>query len=53
MPTHWRPACSQLEHRIYPLALELVAAGHITMVDGECRSDLNRDANDELIEPKN
>jgi phosphoribosylglycinamide formyltransferase-1 len=25
----------ELEHRIYPLALELVASGHIKMIDGE------------------
>ena len=43
----------ELEHRIYPRALELVAAGQIRMIDGECRSNLNQDANDELIVPKN
>jgi len=42
----------ELEHRIYPKALKLVASGHIEMVDGECRSDLERDASGELILPK-
>jgi phosphoribosylglycinamide formyltransferase 1 len=42
----------ELEHRIYPRALELVAAGHIRMIDGECRGNFNRDANDEFIVPK-
>ena len=27
----------EIEHRIYPLALELVASGRVEMIDGECR----------------
>jgi phosphoribosylglycinamide formyltransferase-1 len=26
-----------VEHRIYPIALELVAAGKVSIVDGHCR----------------
>jgi phosphoribosylglycinamide formyltransferase-1 len=32
----------EIEHRIYPRALELVASGRVQMVDGECRR-LDRD----------
>ncbi len=42
----------ELEHRIYPLALKLVAWGYVKMIDGECRIDVKRDANGELIAPE-
>jgi phosphoribosylglycinamide formyltransferase-1 len=41
------------EHRLYPLALELVASGHVRMVDGQCHSDIRRDARGEVIAPEN
>jgi phosphoribosylglycinamide formyltransferase-1 len=41
------------EHRLYPLALKLVAWGYVRMVDGECRVDIKRDARGELIAPDN
>lgn len=34
----------ELEHRIYPLALKLVAAGYATMVDGRCHIAPERSA---------
>ncbi len=43
----------ELEHRIYPLALKLLAWNYVKMVDGECRFDIKRDANGELIAPEN
>jgi phosphoribosylglycinamide formyltransferase-1 len=30
----------QAEHRLYPMALKLVAAGHASMVDGKCHIDI-------------
>jgi phosphoribosylglycinamide formyltransferase-1 len=30
----------QAEHRLYPMALKLVAAGHASMVDGKCHMDI-------------
>ena len=33
------PACSTVEHRIYPLALKLVAEGRVRVVDGRCLID--------------
>lgn len=42
----------EIEHRIYPQALKLVAAGHVWMIDGECRTDLRLDAEGNLIAPK-
>ena len=41
----------EIEHRIYPLALKLVAAGHVRMIDGKCHTDLGLDADGELIPP--
>jgi phosphoribosylglycinamide formyltransferase-1 len=41
------------EHRLYPLALKLVAWGYVRMVDGQCRVDIKRDARGELIAPDN
>ncbi len=41
------------EHRLYPLALKLVAWGYVRMVDGQCRVDIKRDARGELIAPEN
>jgi phosphoribosylglycinamide formyltransferase 1 len=41
----------EIEHRIYPLALKLVAAGQVKLIEGGCRSDLERDASGELIVP--
>jgi phosphoribosylglycinamide formyltransferase-1 len=41
------------EHQLYPLALKLVAWGYVRMVDGQCRSDIRRDARGELIAPEN
>jgi phosphoribosylglycinamide formyltransferase 1 len=43
----------ELEHRIYPLALKLLAWNYVKMVDEECRFDIKRDANGELIAPEN
>jgi len=42
----------ELEHRIYPCALKLVAAGEVRMIDGEVRRDRKGDANGELIVPE-
>ena len=42
----------ELEHRIYPKALQLVASGHVMMIDGECRSNLERNASGQLILPE-
>jgi phosphoribosylglycinamide formyltransferase 1 len=42
----------ELEHRIYPCALKLVAAGEVRMVDGEVRRDRRGDANEDLIVPE-
>jgi phosphoribosylglycinamide formyltransferase-1 len=41
------------EHRLYPLALKLVAWGYVRMADGQCHSDIRRDARGELIAPEN
>jgi phosphoribosylglycinamide formyltransferase 1 len=41
------------EHRLYPLALKLVAWGYVRMADGQCRIDIRRDARGELIAPEN
>jgi phosphoribosylglycinamide formyltransferase-1 len=41
------------EHRLYPLALKLVAWGYVRVVDGQCRVDIKRDARGELIAPDN
>lgn len=43
----------ELEHRIYPLALKLVAWNYVKMIDGQCHFDIKRDANGELIGPEN
>ena len=43
----------ELEHRIYPLALRLVAEGRVRIVEGRCLVDAERPANGELIGPKN
>ena len=43
----------ELEHRIYPLALRLVAEGRVRIVEGRCLVDADRAANGELIVPKN
>jgi phosphoribosylglycinamide formyltransferase 1 len=42
----------ELEHRIYPCALKLVAAGEVRMVDGEVRRDRRGDADEDLIVPE-
>jgi phosphoribosylglycinamide formyltransferase-1 len=42
----------ELEHRIYPSALKLVAAGEVRMIDGEVRRDRRGDANEDLIVPE-
>jgi phosphoribosylglycinamide formyltransferase 1 len=41
------------EHRLYPLALKLVAWGQVRMWDGQCHVDIKRDARGELIGPEN
>jgi phosphoribosylglycinamide formyltransferase 1 len=41
------------EHRLYPLALKLVAWGYVRMADGRCHIDIKRDARGELIAPEN
>jgi phosphoribosylglycinamide formyltransferase-1 len=41
------------EHRLYPLALKLVAWGQVRMRDGQCHVDIKRDARGELIGPEN
>jgi phosphoribosylglycinamide formyltransferase 1 len=41
------------EHRLYPLALKLVASGAVRMVDGQCRIDNRRAARGDLIAPEN
>jgi phosphoribosylglycinamide formyltransferase-1 len=41
------------EHRLYPLALKLVAWGQVRMSDGQCHVDIKRDARGELIGPEN
>jgi phosphoribosylglycinamide formyltransferase 1 len=33
----------EIEHRIYPQALELVASGRVEMIDGECRGDVRKE----------
>ena len=43
----------EVEHRIYPLALRLVAAGRVRIVEGRCLIDAERPANGELIVPEN
>jgi len=43
----------ELEHRIYPLALKLLAWNYVQMVGGESRFDIKRDTNGELIAPEN
>jgi len=42
----------ELEHRIYPCALKLVAAGEVRMIDGEVHRDRRGDANEDLIVPE-
>jgi phosphoribosylglycinamide formyltransferase-1 len=41
-----------IEHRIYPAALSLLAAGRITIVDGRCRIEGAGDAGGRLIVPE-
>ncbi|HVX99898.1 MAG TPA: phosphoribosylglycinamide formyltransferase [Pseudorhodoplanes sp.] len=41
----------KLEHRIYPLALRLVAEGRVRIADGRCVSDAEVDRDDVLIAP--
>jgi len=41
------------EHRLYPLALKLVAWGYVRMAGGQCHVDIKRDARGELIAPEN
>jgi phosphoribosylglycinamide formyltransferase 1 len=41
------------EHRLYPLALKLVAWGYVRMAGGQCVIDIRRDARGELIAPEN
>jgi phosphoribosylglycinamide formyltransferase-1 len=41
-----------VEHRIYPMALRLVAEGHVKIVDGKCHVDAGLGADGELIVPK-
>ena len=41
------------EHRLYPLALKLVAWGQVRMSDGQCHVDIKRDARGKLIGPEN
>ena len=43
----------ELEHRIYPKALKLVAWSYVKMIDGSCHFDIKRDADGELIVPEN
>jgi phosphoribosylglycinamide formyltransferase 1 len=33
----------EIEHRIYPQALALVASGRVEMINGECRSDIRKE----------
>src|SRR2546421_541799 len=40
-------------HRLYPLALKLVAGGYVGRADGRCHIDIKRDARGELIAPEN
>ena len=40
-----------VEHRIYPAALALLAAGRITVVDGRCLVDGGSSSQDSLIVP--
>jgi phosphoribosylglycinamide formyltransferase 1 len=42
----------ELEHRIYPRALSLVATGEVRMIDGEVRRDRRGDPNEDLIVPE-
>jgi phosphoribosylglycinamide formyltransferase-1 len=42
-----------VEHRIYPLALQLVAAGKVHVVGDRCRVDITLDPDGDLIAPKN
>jgi len=39
------------EHRLYPLALKLVASGRARMVDGRCVSETHQNARGDLIAP--
>jgi len=41
-----------IEHRIYPAALALLAAGRIRVADGRCRIDGTADAAGHLIVPE-
>jgi phosphoribosylglycinamide formyltransferase-1 len=41
-----------VEHRIYPLALKLLAEGRVEIVDGRCLIDGTRSADDTLIVPQ-
>jgi phosphoribosylglycinamide formyltransferase-1 len=41
-----------IEHRIYPAALSLLAAGRITIVDGRCRIEGAAGADGRLIVPE-
>lgn len=40
-----------IEHRIYPLALRLVAAGQVEIVDGKCRIGVELGREDETFRP--
>jgi phosphoribosylglycinamide formyltransferase-1 len=42
-----------IEHRIYPLALDLVAAGRVRIVEGRCLIDGARHSHETLIVPEN
>ena len=41
----------KVEHRIYPLALRLVAAGRVRVIDGHCQIDGAIDAEDASVLP--
>ena len=40
-----------VEHRIYPLALRLLAAGQLEVVDGNCRIGVALEPEDEAFRP--
>jgi len=42
-----------VEHRIYPLALDLVAAGRVRIVEGRCLIDGTHRSHETLIVPEN
>jgi phosphoribosylglycinamide formyltransferase-1 len=46
------PRVLAVEHRIYPLALRLVAEERVRIVDGRCVIDGERPSDDVLIVPK-